>query len=249
MPAARQRSCWKAAAPAPTPTASPCRRATARCAGLQIQGFVNGSSGTTGAGIVIDGSTGGGDNNTISDNVLTNNNESATGSVGAIVITGAADNNLITANRLINNNSDGIRFADASSTGNQITNNLISGSGDDGVKLSGANITFTGNTVSGTQRLTGGAAAVEVASVTGSSLIANNTITNDGAHGSEGGIWILGSSGVTVSRQHRIGHERLGHRGRRRLQRHHADAEQPSPTTVAWASTCCPPARPIRPTA
>ena len=39
--------------------------------GLQIQGFVNGSSGTTGAGIVIDGSTGGGDNNTISDNVLT----------------------------------------------------------------------------------------------------------------------------------------------------------------------------------
>ncbi len=167
--------------------------------GLQIQGFVNGSSGTTGAGIMIDGSTGGGDNNTISDNVLTHNNESATGAVGAIVITGAADNNLITANRLIDNNSDGIRFADASSTGNQITNNLISGSGDDGVKLSGANIIFTGNTVSGTQRLTGGAAAVEVASVTGSSLIANNTITNDGAHGSEGGIWILGSSGVTVS--------------------------------------------------
>ena len=33
----------------------------------------------------------------------------------------------------------------------------------------------------------------------GSSLIANNTISNDGAHGSEGGIWILGSSGVTVA--------------------------------------------------
>ncbi|HET7524482.1 MAG TPA: DUF4347 domain-containing protein, partial [Burkholderiaceae bacterium] len=167
--------------------------------GLQIQGFVNGSSGVTGVAILLDGTTGGGDNNTISENLLTNNNESVTGSVGAIAITGAADNNLITSNRLINNNADGIRFADALSTGNQITNNLISGSGDDGVKLSGANITFTGNTVSGNQRISGGAAGVEVASASGSSLIANNTITNDGAHGSEGGIWILGSSGVTVA--------------------------------------------------
>ncbi|HSW25437.1 MAG TPA: DUF4347 domain-containing protein, partial [Burkholderiaceae bacterium] len=167
--------------------------------GLQIQGFVNGSSGVTGVAILLDGSAGGGDNNTISENLLTNNSESVTGSVGAIAITGAADNNLITDNLLINNNSDGIRFADAASSGNQITNNLVSGSGDDGVKLSGANITFTGNTVTGNQRISGGAAAVEVASVSGTSLIANNTISNDGAHGSEGGIWILGSNGVTVA--------------------------------------------------
>jgi parallel beta-helix repeat protein len=116
-----------------------------------------------------------------------------------IAITGAADNNLITSNLLIDNNSDGIRFADAASSGNQITNNQVIGSGDDGVKLSGANITFTSNTVSGNQRISGGAAAVEVASVSGTSLVANNTISNDGAHGSEGGIWILGSSGVTVA--------------------------------------------------
>src|SRR6185295_12611706 len=167
--------------------------------GLQIQGFVNGSSGVTGVAILLDGSAGGGDNNTVSENLLTHNNESVTGSVGAIAVTGAADNNLITSNLLIDNNSDGIRFADAASSGNQITNNQVIGSGDDGVKLSGANITFTGNTVSGNQRISGGAAAVEVASVSGTSLVANNTISNDGAHGSEGGIWILGSSGVTVA--------------------------------------------------
>ena len=121
--------------------------------GFRIQNFINGTTSITGTGIVIDGTTGGGDNNTISQNYLTNNSESVTGSVGAISITGAADNNLITDNQLINNNSDGIRFADALSTGSQITNNVITGSGDDGVKLVGANITFTGNTVSNSQRL------------------------------------------------------------------------------------------------
>ena len=78
--------------------------------GLQIQGFVNGSSVVSGVAILLDGSAGGGDNNTISDNLLTNNNESVTGSVGAIAINGAADNNLITGNHLINNNADGIAF-------------------------------------------------------------------------------------------------------------------------------------------
>jgi VCBS repeat-containing protein/parallel beta-helix repeat protein len=167
--------------------------------GFQIQNFTNGTTSITGAGIVIDGSTGGGDNNTITENYLTANCESVTGSVGAIVITGAADNNVITVNQLINNNSDGIRFADALSTSNQLTNNVIIGSGDDGVKLVGANITFTGNTVSNNQRLSAGAAGIELASVTGTSLVANNTLTNDGAHGSEGGIWILDSTGITVA--------------------------------------------------
>ena len=95
--------------------------------GFRIQNFVSGTTSVTGTGIVIDGTTGGGDNNTISQNYLTNNSESVTGAVGAISITGAADNNLITNNQLVNNNSDGIRFTDALSTGAQITNNVISG--------------------------------------------------------------------------------------------------------------------------
>ena len=68
--------------------------------GFRIQNFVNGTTSITGTGIVIDGTTGGGDNNTISQNYLTNNSESVTGAVGAISITGAADNNLITDNQL-----------------------------------------------------------------------------------------------------------------------------------------------------
>jgi hypothetical protein len=51
--------------------------------GLQIQGFVNGSSGVTGVAILLDGSAGGGDNNTVSENLLTHNSESISGSVGA----------------------------------------------------------------------------------------------------------------------------------------------------------------------
>ncbi|THJ16480.1 MAG: right-handed parallel beta-helix repeat-containing protein, partial [Nitrospira sp. CG24D] len=167
--------------------------------GFRIQNFVSGTTSVTGTGIVIDGTTGGGDNNTISQNYLTNNSESVTGSVGAVSITGAADNNLITNNQLIDNNSDGIRFADALSTDNQFTNNTISGSGDDGVKLVGANITFTGNTVSNSQRLSAGAAGIELVTVTGTSVVSNNLISNDGTHGSEGGVWIADSStGVTV---------------------------------------------------
>ena len=167
--------------------------------GFRIQNFVNGTTSITGTGIVIDGTTGAGDNNTISQNYLTNNSESVTGAVGAISITGAADNNLITDNQLINNNSDGIRFADALSTGAQITNNLITGSGDDGVKLVGANITFTGNTVSNSQRLSASAAGVELDTVSGTSVVSNNTITNDGTRGIEGGVWIANNStGVTV---------------------------------------------------
>ena len=167
--------------------------------GFRIQNFVNGTTSITGTGIVIDGTTGGGDNNTISQNYLTNNSESVTGAVGAISITGAADNNLITDNQLINNNSDGIRFADALSTGAQITNNVIAGSGDDGVKLVGANITFTGNTVSNSQRLSATAAGVELDTVSGTSVISNNTITNDGTRGIEGGVWLANNStGVTV---------------------------------------------------
>ena len=168
-------------------------------AGFRIQDFVSGTTSISGTGIVIDGTTGGGDNNTISQNYLTNNSESVSGAVGAISITGAADNNLITDNQLINNNSDGIRFANALSTGAQITNNVITGSGDDGVKLVGANITFTGNTVSNSQRLSAGAAGVELDTVTGTSVVSNNTITNDSTHGSEGGVWIANAStGVTV---------------------------------------------------
>ena len=167
--------------------------------GFRIQNFVSGTTSVTGTGIVIDGTTGGGDNNTISQNYLTNNSESVTGSVGAVSITGAADNNLITNNQLVDNNSDGIRFADALSTGTQFTNNAISGSGDDGVKLVGASITFTGNTVSNSQRLSAGAAGVELDTVSGTSVVSNNTITNDGTHGNEGGVWIANSStGVTV---------------------------------------------------
>ena len=175
------------------------RASNSTITGFQIQNFVNGTTSITGTGIVIDGTTGGGDNNTISQNYLTNNSESVTGSVGAISITGAADNNVITNNQLINNNSDGIRFADALSSFNQITTNVISGSGDDGVKLAGASIIFTGNTVSNSQRLTASAAGVEVQTVTGTSIVSNNTITNDGTHGIEGGVWILNSTGVTVS--------------------------------------------------
>ena len=168
-------------------------------AGFRIQDFVSGTTSISGTGIVIDGTTGGGDNNTISQNYLTNNSESVSGAVGAISITGAADNNLITNNQLINNNSDGIRFANALSTGAQITNNVITGSGDDGVKLVGANITFTGNTLSNSQRLSAGAAGVELDTVTGTSVVSNNTITNDSTHGSEGGVWIANAStGVTV---------------------------------------------------
>ena len=174
------------------------RASNSTITGFQIQDFVNGSSGITGTGILLDGTTGGGDNNTISFNYLTNNNESVTGAVGAIAITGAADNNLITNNQLIDNNSDGIRFDNGLSTGNQFTNNTISGSGDDGVKLVGADITFTGNTVTNSQRLTATAAGVELEGVTGTSLISGNTITNNGTLGIEGGVWIKSSTGVTV---------------------------------------------------
>ena len=167
--------------------------------GFRIQNFVSGTTSVTGTGIVIDGTTGGGDSNTISQNYLTNNSESVTGGVGAISITGAADSNLITNNQLINNNADGVRFADALSTGNLITNNVITGSGDDGVVLVGANFTFTGNTVSNSQRLSANAAGVEFQTVTGASVVSNNTISNDGTHGIEGGVWVVGSSGITLS--------------------------------------------------
>ena len=202
--------------------------------GLQIQGFVNGSSAVSGVAILLDGSAGGGDNNTISDNLLTNNNESATGSVGAIAINGASDNNLITGNQLINNNADGIRFSDASSTGNQITNNLISGSGDDGVKLSGANITFTGNTVSGNQRLSGGAAARRGG-------LGHRQQPDRQQHDQQRRRARQRRRHLDPrlqrrhgGRQQRVGHERVGHRDRCRLQRHHADAQRALQQRPAW---------------
>lgn len=163
--------------------------------GLHIRNFDQGGSSTTGVAILIDGRTGGGDRNTVSYNVLTNNSASATGGVGAISIAGAADSNHIDYNILLNNNADGIRFADGLSTGNTITYNAIDGQGDDGVKLAGANITFSNNTVSNTMRLSSHAAGIEVSGASGATLIANNTIT---AAGTEGGVWIVGSTGVTV---------------------------------------------------
>ena len=112
---------------------------------------------------------------------------------------GAADNNLITNNQLINNNSDGIRFADALSTGAQITNNVITGSGDDGVKLVGANITLHREHRFEQSTPVCDAAGVELDTVSGTSIVSNNTITNDGTHGIEGGVWIANNStGVTV---------------------------------------------------
>jgi trimeric autotransporter adhesin len=164
--------------------------------GFEIRNFTQGSSATTGVAILIDGRSGGGDGNTIVANRLINNSESVTGGVGAISIAGAADNNLIDGNTLLNNNADGIRFADAGSSGNVITNNLIDGQGDDGVKLCGSNITFSGNTVSNSQRLTSAAAGIELAGVSGASLIANNVVAGGAL---EGGIWVIASTGVTVS--------------------------------------------------
>ena len=156
---------------------------------LDIRRFNNGQPAGAGTGVVVDGSTGGGDSNTIRDNYLTlNSNTSSV--VGAIAITGAADNNTFNANTLTGNFSDGLRFSDGASTGNAFTSNQVVSNADDGVKLVGSNITFSGNTVSNNGAVNPASCGVEVAGVTGGT-IANNTISNNG---SEGGVCIVATA-------------------------------------------------------
>ncbi len=155
---------------------------------LDVRRFNDGSPGATGTGIVLDGSAGGGDNNTLRDNYLTLNG-SSDGLVGAIAITGAADNNLVTDNTLTGNYGDGARFTGSANTGNSLTNNTITFNGDDGVKLRGASITFTGNTVSNTGANSCGVELEDVSN----STVADNTITNSGT---EGGVCLMGVASV-----------------------------------------------------
>jgi parallel beta-helix repeat protein len=150
---------------------------------LDVRRFNDGSPGTTGTGILLDGSAGGGDSNTVRDNYLTLNG-STDGLVGAISLTGAADDNLITNNTLTGNFGDGARFTGSANTGNIFTNNTITFNGDDGVTLRGASITFTGNTVSNTGANSCGVELVDVTN----SRVANNTITNSGT---EGGVCLM----------------------------------------------------------
>jgi hypothetical protein len=155
-------------------------------AGLDIRRFNNGQASDNGTGIVVDGSTGYGDNNTIADNYLTLN--SATdGMTGAVALESQADNNLLSNNTLEVNFGDGIRFADSGNTGNVITGNSILNNGDDGARLYGDTITFDNNTIRLSQQVSASACGLELKSVT-NSTISYNLIENNG---NQGGICLV----------------------------------------------------------
>jgi parallel beta-helix repeat protein len=151
---------------------------------LDIRRFNNGAATGVGTGIYLDGTAGGGDNNTIAENDLTFNSN-VSGTVGALSITGAADSNTIDGNTFSTNFSDGVRFEDAVSTGNIFTSNVSTDNVEDGFKISGDSITFTGNTVTFNGPASANAAGVELDAVT-NSTVANNTVTDNGL---QGGVW------------------------------------------------------------
>ncbi|KPJ78044.1 MAG: hypothetical protein AMJ54_05645 [Deltaproteobacteria bacterium SG8_13] len=148
---------------------------------LDIRRFNNGAAAGVGTGIFLDGIAGGGDTNTIAENYLTLNSNDA-GAIGALSITGAADSNTFDNNTFSANFSDGVRFADGLSTGNIFTNNVSTGNGEDGFKLLGNSITFTGNTVTLNGPAPADACGLEV-SMLANSTVANNTITDNGLQG------------------------------------------------------------------
>jgi len=157
---------------------------------LDIRRFNNnqGSGAGAGTGILI-GAGEAGDNNSVHDNYLTLNGDDS-GLTGAISLTGGADNNAILNNNIEGNYADGIRFADNASTGNVFTGNYITNSGDDGVRLSGNNITFDNNTVRLSERLTGSACGVELNSVTNSAVRFNQIENN----GNQGGVCLVNTA-------------------------------------------------------
>lgn len=142
-------------------------------------------------GIVLDGTTSGGDDNLIADNYLTANSPGG-GIVGAFHIYGAANNNIISGNTLSGNTSDGLEF-DATanvSLGNQILNNTFTLMGEDGVALRGSALIFRGNTV--TLNGVGNALGCGVEAFDlNASVIENNTISGNGQHG---GICLFGNT-------------------------------------------------------
>ncbi len=162
---------------------------------IDIRRFNNGASSGSGIGVMIDGSTDGGDSNTIAENYLTLNSNT-TVSAGAIGFMGAANNNTVSNNTLTGNFSDGIEFYSSGSSGNVITGNTITYSGDDGAVIRGTSITFSGNTVTFSQQVSSLSCGIILVGVT-NSTIANNTFDNNGLMG---GICLtnIASTGNTI---------------------------------------------------
>lgn len=148
---------------------------------IDMRQFNNGAAIGMGTAILIDGSAGGGDTNSISENYLSDNN-STSGSVGAITVSGDADNNNISNNNIRLNNSDGILVQSGLSSGTVISGNTIFANGDDGMRVRGNLLTITGNSINFNQQISVSACGMQLNAVT-NSTIAFNSISNNGTLG------------------------------------------------------------------